>query len=87
MPLPSSALLVGSSLALATVVASPASAQEPLFPPRPVGFANDFASVIPAADAARMTRLVQTVQAGPRGEIAIVTLRDIQGRDVGDVAL
>ena len=80
---PRAALLVVASLALA----GPAVAQEQLFPPRPVGFVSDFASVVPAADAARMTRLIQTVQAGSRGEIAVVTLRDIQGRDVGDVAL
>lgn len=70
-------------LLLAALVAP----QEPLFPPTPRGFVSDFADVIPSAQAAQMTRLIETVQAGSQGEIAIVTLRDIQGRDVGDVAL
>lgn len=34
-----------------------------------------------------MTRLIEIVRAGSRGEIAVVTLRDLEGRDVGDVAL
>lgn len=34
-----------------------------------------------------MTRLLEAVRAGSQGEIAIVTLRDLAGRDVADVAL
>ncbi|MEX2180864.1 MAG: TPM domain-containing protein [Gemmatimonadaceae bacterium] len=61
--------------------------QEPVVPPRPTGYVSDFAEALPAAAEAEMTRLIEQVRAGSRGEIAIVTLRDIGGRDVGDVAL
>jgi uncharacterized protein len=55
--------------------------------PAPRGFVSDFAGVLPADDVARMTRLIEIVRAGSRGEIAVVTLPDLEGRDVGDVAL
>jgi uncharacterized protein len=55
--------------------------------PAPRGMVSDFAEVIPPADEARITALVERVQAASRGEIAVVTLPDIAGRDVGDVAL
>lgn len=61
--------------------------QEPLFPPAPRGFVTDVANVIAPAQAQQMTRLIEIVQAGSRGEIAVVTLPTIQGRDVGDIAL
>lgn len=64
----------------------PAFAQGPTIP-APRGFVNDFANVIPAADAARMERLIEAVRAGSGGEIAVVTLADLEGREVGDVAL
>lgn len=63
------------------------AAQEPLFPARPTGVVSDFADVIDAAAESRMTRLIETVRAASRGEIAVVTLRDIQGREAIDVAL
>lgn len=62
------------------------AAQAPQYP-APTGFVSDFADIIAAQDEARMTRLIETVRAGSQGEIAIVTLRDLEGRDVGDVAL
>ena len=55
--------------------------------PAPTGLVNDFANVLPADEVARMTRLIETVRAGSQGEIAVVTLPDLEGRDVGDVAL
>lgn len=72
------------ALALAAALALP---QEPLFPARPRGFVTDVANVIPADRAAQITELIERVRAGSRGEIAVVTLADIQGRDVGDIAL
>ncbi len=66
------------ALALAT--------QAPQYP-APTGFVSDFAAVISADDEARMTRLIEAVRAGSQGEIAIVTLSDLAGRDVADVAL
>ena len=66
------------ALALAT--------QAPQYP-APTGFVSDFASVITADDEARITRLIEAVRAGSQGEIAVVTMRDLAGRDVADVAL
>jgi uncharacterized protein len=48
---------------------------------------NDFANVIPADQAARIEALAQQVRSRSKGEIAIVTLPDLGGRDVGDIAL
>ncbi len=48
---------------------------------------NDFANIIPAANAARIEALATDVRAKSKGEIAIVTMTDLGGRDVGDVAL
>ncbi len=55
--------------------------------PPPRGFVSDFAEVLDAERESSLTRLIELVRAGSRGEIAVVTLRDIAGRDVGDVAL
>ena len=55
--------------------------------PAPVGMVNDFANVIPAEQRTRMERLAQAVREASSGEIAVVTLSSIQGRDVGQVAL
>jgi uncharacterized protein len=48
---------------------------------------NDFANIIPAANAARIDALVTDVRAKSKGEIAVVTMADLGGRDVSDVAL
>jgi uncharacterized protein len=48
---------------------------------------NDFANIIPAANAARIDALVTDVRAKSKGEIAVVTMTDLGGRDVSDVAL
>lgn len=61
--------------------------QDPLFPPRPSGYVTDVANVVAADREALITQLIERVRAGSRGEIAVVTLPDIQGRDVGDIAL
>jgi uncharacterized protein len=55
--------------------------------PAPRGMLNDFAGVIPAAQAARIEALANDVRAKSGGEIAIVTLRDLGGRDVSEIAL
>lgn len=77
-------------VAIASVLAAASTslgAQEALFPARPIGFVSDFADVIAPADEARMQRLIEIVQAGSQGEIAVVTLRDIGAREAGDIAL
>jgi uncharacterized protein len=75
-------------LGLAAVGLPPADlrAQGPAIP-SPRGMLNDFANVIPAGQAARIEALAADVRAKSGGEIAIVTLPDLGGRDVADVAL
>jgi uncharacterized protein len=75
-------------LALAAVAAMPGAAfsQEPQIP-APTGLVNDFAHVLDAATAERITRIAEDVRTKSRGEMAIVTLPDLKGRDVADVAL
>jgi uncharacterized protein len=58
----------------------------PQIPP-PRGLVNDFAGVIPAEAAARIERISQDVREKTRGEMAIVTLSDLGGRDKSEVAL
>jgi uncharacterized protein len=58
----------------------------PQIPP-PRGLVNDFANVIPAANAARIERIAQDVRDKSKGEMAIVTLSDLQGRDPSEIAL
>jgi uncharacterized protein len=58
----------------------------PQIPP-PRGLVNDFANVLPAASAARIERIAQDVRDKSKGEIAVVTLGDLGGRDVSEVAL
>jgi uncharacterized protein len=55
--------------------------------PSPRGFVNDFAGVIDAAAAARMDSVIQRIRDLTRGDIAVVTLPDLDGREAGDVAL
>lgn len=55
--------------------------------PAPTGMVNDLAGVLPAATAQRLERLVTSVRTRSGGEIAVVTLRDLGGREAGDVAL
>lgn len=55
--------------------------------PAPTGMVNDFAGVFSAAEARQLERIVEGVRSGSGGEIAIVTLPDLQGAEVGDVAL
>jgi uncharacterized protein len=58
----------------------------PQIPP-PRGLVNDFANVLSPAAVARMERLAQDVRDKSKGEIAVVTLPDLAGRDPSDVAL
>lgn len=55
--------------------------------PAPRGMLNDFAGVIPAAQAARIEALAAEVRAKSGGEIAVVTLADLGGRDVSEIGL
>ena len=86
LPLLSRLKLIAIGLVLTVALPAALAAQGPAIP-APRGLVNDFADVISAEDEARMTRLIEIVRAGSRGEIAVVTLLDLEGRDVGDVAL
>ena len=55
--------------------------------PAPRGFVNDFAAVVEASAVTRMESVIQRVRATTRGDIAIVTLADLGGREAADVAL
>ena len=55
--------------------------------PAPTGHVNDFANVIPADTRARLEDLARRVQAATAGDIAVVTLPDLGGRPVEEVAL
>lgn len=72
-------------ITLALIVAALLPQGPPI--PAPRGYVNDFAGVIDAGNAARIEHLAQYVRANSGGEIAIVTMKDIGGRDVGDVAM
>lgn len=75
MPLLSAALLA-ASLAL----------QAPTIPP-PVGLVSDFADVLAPQDEARITQVLEAVRTASGGEIAVVTMRDLGGREASDIAL
>jgi len=55
--------------------------------PAPTGLVDDFAHVLPAQTVGALTQLAQAVRAGSPGEMAIVTLPDLQGRPVSEVSL
>jgi uncharacterized protein len=55
--------------------------------PAPVGLVNDFAHVLPAQTVDALTALAQAVRTHSPGEMAIVTLPDLHGQDVSEVAL
>ena len=55
--------------------------------PAPQGLVNDFAHVLPATSIARLEQVAQDVRDKSKGEIAIVTLPDLEGRDPSEVAL
>ena len=78
------ALLVVASLA--AVRGLPLGAQPPALP-APVGYVNDFAGVIPADAKARLENLAQRVNSVTRGDMVVVTLSDLGGRPVEEVAL
>jgi uncharacterized protein len=54
--------------------------------PTPVGYVNDFAHVLSAQASARIDKIIQDVRAKSGGEIVVVTLPDLKGRDPADVS-
>ena len=77
---------VGAALtALLALLVLPLAAQPTI--PAPRGLVSDFAGVLPAADIEKMTRLAEAVRSATGGEIAVVTLPDIGGREASEIAL
>lgn len=76
-------LVVAPSVALTPVRLA---AQPPALP-SPVGYVNDFAGVIPDDAKARLENLAQRLNAATRGDMVVVTLPDLGGRPVEEVAL
>jgi uncharacterized protein len=54
--------------------------------PAPRGLVNDFAEALSPAAAARIEQIAQDVRDKTKGEIAVVTLLDLGGRDQSDIA-
>src|SRR3954466_16144978 len=54
--------------------------------PAPVGYVNDFAHVIDAATAARISAIAADVKAKSGGEIVVVTLTDLKNQPLEDLA-
>jgi uncharacterized protein len=70
----------------AASIASVAVAQQPFTVPAYVGFVNDFANVIPDSSRSSLEALSERVKAATRGEIVVVTLKNLGGRAQEDVA-
>jgi len=68
-------------------LASSAAAQKPLTIPPPIGVVNDFAHILDQGTIDRISRIAEDVRNKSRGEIAVVTLSDVGGREASDVAL
>ena len=55
--------------------------------PAPRGFVNDFAGVLDSVSVRHMDAVIQEVREKTGGEIAVVTLADLNGRAASDVAV
>lgn len=55
--------------------------------PAPTGYVNDFAGVLDADAAARMTALITELHQKTGADVAVVTLPDLGGRTAADVAV
>lgn len=80
------ALLVVLQLTVTTLWAQRPGV-DTLFPPQPVGYVNDFASVLDAESAMKMEDLIGRLRAATGAEIAVVTLPSIGEQDPAEVAL
>jgi uncharacterized protein len=58
-----------------------------LFPPRPVGYVNDFAGILDPPTEAALDSLVRKLESATGAEIAVVTLPTIGEREEEEVAL
>lgn len=77
-------------LLLSLILVIPAQGQtssEQIFPNRPAGFVNDFANVLSRSNQNRLERKLRTYRDTTSTEIAIVTLKSLQGKPVEEVSL
>jgi uncharacterized protein len=92
-PFKATALLAGLQLILGGLAAVPArlvaqrASVESLVPAKPVGYVNDFASLIDPATARELEDLIQRLRGATGAELAVVTLSSIADHDAADVAL
>jgi uncharacterized protein len=80
-------MVAASGLVFARSVGAQGPGADTLFPAQPVGYVNDFASVIDPESAAQMSDLIERLRNVTGAEIAVVTLTSIGDRDAADVAL
>jgi uncharacterized protein len=80
------ALLAGLQLMAAAAHAQGESVQQ-LVPPKPVGYVNDFASLLEPGDRDRLDGLLARLRSATGAEVAVVTLPTIGDRDEAEVAL
>jgi uncharacterized protein len=81
------ALLAVLQLSVVAALAGQTRGVDTLFPAQPVGFVNDFASVIDAESARQMEDLIRRLGSATGAEIAVVTLPSVGDRDPAEVAL
>ncbi len=79
--------VLGISWLSVLAAALPAHAQAPFQVPAYTGYVNDFANVLPADVRASLEGLSERVNAATKGDMVIVTLKDIGDRAPSDVAL
>jgi uncharacterized protein len=72
---------------IATVLPAQDAGIDSLFPAKPVGYVNDFASVIDPASAASMEDLLARLRSATGAEIAVVTLPTIGDYSPNDVGV
>ena len=85
-PLRRVAHLLGATLLLVSPGLAQRTTTDLTIPP-PRGMLSDFASVVSPERATQIEALAQFVRTRSGGEIAVVTLPDLAGRDVAEVAL
>lgn len=74
------------SVLAVSLAASPCVAQQPPLP-KFVGYVNDFADVLAPDAEARLDDLARRLNLATRGDLVVVTLPDLAGRPVEEVAL
>jgi uncharacterized protein len=77
----------GGVLRLSGEAAAQTRGPDSLVPPQPVGYVNDFASVLDPESSSQMSDLIERLRGATGAEIAVVTLSSIGDQDPAQVAL